>query len=222
MSSGVKIVVAFGMMLMSILIGLQMKWYGISRWKAILISVMLAITGVVGSYLWFYVENGYFWGRSLFGAIFFAPLVYYPIAKIIKVPYHYALDFCAPAGSMVLAAIKLQCLRDGCCQGMILGIDQNYFYVRFPSQIVESAAFALVGIVLLVLSKKPKYRGKIFPWFLILYGSTRFVLDFFRDISASYALGLSAGSFWSLCAIIVGVMWLHLLIRKNAATMKQE
>lgn len=222
MSLGLLIVLAFGVLLMCIPIGLQMKWYRILWWKSILISVTLALIGVVGSYLWFYVENGYFWGRSLFGSIFFAPLAYYPIAKIIKIPYHYSLDFCAPAGALTLAAIKLQCLRDGCCQGMILGIDQNYFYVRFPSQIVESVAFALVGIVLLVLSKKPKYRGKIFPWFLILYGSTRFVLDFFRDISASYALGLSSGSFWSLCAIIVGVMWLHLLIRKNAATMKQE
>ncbi len=200
---------------MCLMIGLQMKFYALNPWKSIVVSLSLVIAGVIGSKIWFFVENLSFGGRSFYGAIVFAPLVYLPVSRLMKIPYLCCLDFGCTGGCMALAAVKVECLRSGCCGGYIMYIDENHMYVRFPSQIVEMANFLVIAIILFLLSKKQKYQGEIFPIFLVLYGTTRFVLNFFRDEAVLYALGLTAGSFWSLCSVIIGVAW---LLIKNRIT----
>ena len=198
------IVLCIGTVLMCIPISIQMKWYQIDAWKSIVISIVLVFTGVIGSRLWYFVENGTFRGRSFYGAIFLAPIVYIPVAKILKIMYREALDFCAPAGCLTLALVKIQCLRDGCCDGIALYVDENHNYVKFPSQITEMVAFLVIGGILMMISSKKQNQGSVFTWFLILYGIVRFILNFFRDGIEPYAMGLSAGSFWSLIAFCVG------------------
>lgn len=208
-------VLLVGTVIMCIPISFQMKWYSVSCWKSIFVSVALVFTGVTGSYIWYFVENLSWGGRSFFGAVFFAPVVFLPVAKLLRISYGDSLDFCAPAGCMTLAMVKIQCLRDSCCEGMILYIDENRRYVRFPSQIAEMIAFLLIAAVLMILSHDMKNRKTIFPWFLILYGAARFVLNFFRDNNGSFALGLSAGSFWSMCAFIIGLSILLIIKKKK-------
>jgi prolipoprotein diacylglyceryltransferase len=41
---------------------------------------------------------------------------------------------------------------------------------------------------------------------MVIYGIARFFLNFFRDVEASFLLGLSQGSFWSLCSLVIGVL----------------
>lgn len=209
------IILLLGTALMCIPISIQMKWYSVKRWKSIPVSVILVLTGVVGSYLWYFIENFAFGGRSFFGAVFFAPLVFLPVAKCLQIPYGYMMDFVAPAGCLTLALVKIQCLRDGCCQGMVLHVNEDNLYVRFPSQIVEMIVFLILSAILMHISADPNKRKTVFPWFLILYGATRFGLDFLRDSSTSYALGLSAGSFWSLWAFGIGLVALLVLCKKN-------
>ena len=200
---------------MCIPLSIQMKWYGIAVWKSIVISVFLILTGLIGARLWYYVENRSFLGRSFYGVIFIAPIVFYPVAKILRIPYGQTMDLCAPAGCLTLAMVKIRCLLDGCCNGMVLYMDENRRYVRFPSQIVEMMAFLFIMVILLVLGRKEKNQTKIFPWFMILYGFSRFFLNFFREELISYVWGLSAGSFWSLIALFIGSTWLCILSLRN-------
>lgn len=125
--------------------------------------------------------------------------------------YGHTLDFCVTAGSVTLGMTKLQCMFEGCCPGMVLGIDSEYHYIRFPSEIVEFVAFLMVSAILMYMSSKPHFRGKVYLWFLVIYGGARFVLNFFREIRATYVLGLSAGSFWSAIAVVVGATLLLIL-----------
>ena len=211
-------VLALGTALMCIPISLQMKWYRIAAWKSIVVSLVLVLTGVLGSKIWFFVENGHFNGRSFYGAVFLAPLVYWPVSGLMKIPYGQIMDFCAPAGCLTLAMVKVQCLRDRCCEGIALYVDENFHYVRFPSEIVEMTVFLIIAFILLLVCSKTKNRTKGFPWFLVLYGSTRFVLDYFRSIRPVYALGLSAGSFWSLIALSAGIgilLWMQIGNKKK-------
>lgn len=205
-NSELMVTLFIGAVLMCVLLSYQMKWYGLAIWKSIVISIALVITGLIGSRIWYYVENGTFRGRSFYGAIFLAPVVFFSVSKIIKIQYGHSLDFCATAGCLALSLVKIQCLRDGCCDGMVLYLDANYNYVKFPSQIVEMIAFLVIGTILFLVSSKEKNRGKIFPLFLCLYGASRFVLNFFRDGIEPYALGLSAGSFWSLISFVAGCL----------------
>ena len=210
------VILLVGFFLMSYVISVQMKWYGVARWKSVVVSLVLVFTGIYGSQLWFYVENGYFYGKSFYGVIFLAPLVYLPVAWILRTPYGQLMDFCAPAGCLTLALVKIRCLRSGCCEGFIMGVDESYRYIKFPSQIVEMTAFLIISGILFWMTTKEKYRTKIFPWFLVLYGGSRFVLNFFRAETAPFALGLTAGSFWSVWAVLIGLVWLRILRRKTA------
>lgn len=201
--------------IMCFMMSMQAKWYGIEKRKTILIAVTLALTGVLGSEIWFFVENGDWGGRSLYGAIVFSPLVFIAVAKWLKMKYGDSLDFVAPSGCLALAVIKLQCLKDNCCVGKEIYQDENFVFVRFPSQIVEMVTFLIISAILLYMSSKPKCRGKIFLWFLVLYGAARFGLDFLRDTIPSYLFGLSAGSFWSLCSFVIGVILLLIIMSKE-------
>lgn len=212
---GLMIVLLIGLFLMCGTLVVQMKWYGIAPWKSAPVSVTLVLLGLFGSRIWFYLENGSFRGRSFYGVVFLAPIVFFLVAKLVRIPYGFAMDLVAPSGCLTLALVKIQCLRDGCCGGKALYIDENRNYVMFPSQIVEMIAFLVVSGVLLLLASKHKYRNKIFPCFLILYGGSRFILNFFRDEIKPYAFGLSAGSFWSLIAFLIGVICLSILYVRN-------
>ena len=172
-------------------ITLQMKWYGVSLWKSLPVTIIVILTGLFGSQFWFFVENGFFEGRSLYGAVFLCPIAFYPVAKILKVSYGEIMDFIAPAGCFVLGLAKAQCMRDGCCEGKILYINEDRVYIRFPSQIVEFFVFIVIAIILVLLSRKLKLRKTIYPIAMIMYGNARFFLDFFRDTEASFLLGLS-------------------------------
>ena len=199
-----------GLLLMCVIVSMQMKAYQIPRWKSVIIASVLLLTGVYGSRIWYYIENGAFTGRSFYGAIFLSPAVFFIVSKLLNIPYGYALDFVAPSGCLTLAMVKIQCMRDGCCAGKVLYVDENYHYVKFPSQIVEMLAFLIIAYVLFKFSKNEKKRGMLFPWFMVFYGASRFVLDFFRGGTVTYLIGLTAGSFWSLVAFLIGSLILIL------------
>ena len=197
-------------------ITMQMKWYGCALWKSLPVTVIVFLTGLFGSQLWFFIENGYFEGRSLYGAVFLCPIVFYFVAKLLKESYGEVMDFIAPAGCFVLGLAKMQCMRVACCEGRILHMNEDRIWVRFPSQIVEFFVFTIIAISLFLLSRRPTHRKKIYPLAMVIYGIARFFLDFFRDTEASFLLGLSKGSFWSLCSFVIGVAALIIIhLRKK-------
>lgn len=196
---------------MCIQTAVQMQWYHVPKWKCIGISLAIIVTGLIASRLWFFLENGFWDGRSFYGAVYFAPITFLFVAKLLKIPYLYTLDFCATAGCLVLGVLKIQCMLAGCCEGILLYINEDRIYVRFPSQKVEFICALALTAVLLVLSRKQKYRGRIYPITLVLYGISRFVLNLFRNDwrrAESMNLILPLGNIWSLIAVIIGIIWL--------------
>lgn len=205
MSKELFVIFLIGIVLMSLTIAWQLKRAGQPRWKAVILSIGVILTGYYGSQLWFYIENGEFGGRSLYGAVFFAPVTFFVLGKILRISYADTMDTVAPAGCLTLALAKCLCLEKNCCIGKELYVDENYMVVRFPSQMVEMAAFCVIVLILLGISSNRKSRGTVYSWAMILYGASRFVLDFYRDIKAPFLFGLSPGSFWSACAFFIGL-----------------
>lgn len=80
--------------------------------------------------------------------------------------------------------------------------------VLFPSQLVESINGAVLMVILFVMAWIGKQRQKMYGWFMLLYGSTRFILNFFRDDSSELIAGLPNGTVWSLVAIFIGFLWI--------------
>lgn len=220
------IALSAGTLAMLILILIMMKHYRVRLWKGLPVALLLTVTGTLGTYIWFFVESSIFGGRSYYGAVFLVPLAFVYVAKLMRIPYGDLMDFCAPAECVMLSIMKYQCLVDGCCAGKVLlsiAIDGS---VIFPSQLVELINALVLMAVLMTMAFFKKTRGKIYPWYLVLYGATRFVLNFFRADTQPLLLGLPAGNLWSLLAIFLGVLWLTdrklTIVKKSTATPQND
>lgn len=124
------------------------------------------------------------------------------------------------------------CFLNGCCLGIptnsVWGVRYpfNPLVSVFPTQLFESFAALLIGLLLWGIEKKlnrtPAQTAKgavIWPLFLISYGLYRFLFDFLR--AGDRILGLRVGQYTGLLALLVGVFWLALSWKRiNAA--KQE
>lgn len=211
------VILLIGTVAMLIPMLIQASMYKMSFWKILIIAFILTITGTVGTRILFWIENGWYGGQSFYGAVFFVPVAFIVFAKLIKIPYGQLMDICGPAECVMLVIMKTQCLKDGCCSGTQLY--QNIYgnYVFFPSQLVELINALVLAVVLLLLARADKRRGTIYAWYLLLYGSTRFVLNFFRAENTPVLIGLPYGGLWSVCAIIAGCV--VLFKRKKARSL---
>ena len=87
----------------------------------------------------------------------------------------------------------------------------NPFYqdYRFPIQPIEALAAIAIVVYLFWRAKRRNYipDGLEYPIMLILFGSTRFVFEFFRD-NYKMIWGISNLAFHALFMFVVGVIWI--------------
>lgn len=86
---------------------------------------------------------------------------------------------------------------------------------RHPVQIYEALSYLVIFFILYYLywkTDKRKQLGYIFGWFLILLGTARFVMEYFKSsqggIESFFNLGLSTGQLLSIPFVILGVFLL--------------
>ena len=84
---------------------------------------------------------------------------------------------------------------------------------RHPTQLYEALKNFMIFFSLLALRKKSLPEGTLFAWFLILYGTLRFFIEFLKDLPS--VLGpFTMGQILSLLMIPFGI----LLLRKRSAS----
>ena len=208
MELGTILAVAIAMIVGWILSVFKARAYGVAFWKTVPTAFVAPIVGTVGAFLWYMVESSDLVGRSYYGAVILVPIVFIGYAKLIKVPYWDLMDIATPFGSTMLVAMKYMCFDIGCCGGRVLMQLPHGGTVRFPSQIMEASQGVVLTAVLVWLSYKQKNRGKVYGWFLLLYGASRFVLNFFRNDQTPFLAWLPIGSVWSLIAVFAGILWI--------------
>ena len=177
----------------------------VALWKMIVLTVWLTITGVLGTMILAYIESGKFGGTSFYGAVLMVPVLIMP-AMLMKITHKDILNLCAPAECAMLLIMRFDCLDKGCCFGKYL---PNLGF-QFPSQITEMIVALAVMIVLIRMHRKNS-QIQLYPWYMIMYGVLRFCIQGLRYGGTNpWILGLSAGHFWSLVSITIGVIWLLL------------
>lgn len=168
------------------------------------LEILLIFSGVIGTKLLYFIENGEFGGSSLFGSILFIPILILP-ALLMRLSYRDIVNLCAPAVGLMLAVMKCECCFKGCCFGKYLPA----FKFQFPSQIVETAVTLFITIALLVLEKY-KSKESLYGWLLVFYGITRLLLNGFRYGLHPFIWGLSIGHCWAMVSCIIGITWIIL------------
>ena len=202
-----KLFVSLGTALMIVVMLFCGKYYNMKVWKRILTAVVFTAVGVLSVMIMAFIENGRWGNRSWFGAVFFAPVFMALYALIVREKPSTILDLCAPSEAAMLALMKINCSIDGCCYGYVMGMDAKGLEVRFPSQIVECVVAAIICFALIWLIHKDKIRGSAYIWYMIIYGFSRFVLNWFRA-TKPFIWVLPAGNFWALISLVLGLVLL--------------
>lgn len=199
---------SIGTIAMLIPIMIQVAWHEIKLWKSVPIAIALTIAGTAGTYLLFFVENHWVGGTSFYGAVFFVPIIFLMLSKLVRIPYGILIDMCAPAECAMLVIMKIQCFVSGCCSGKALYVNSMGETVYFPSQVIELIVAGLIGAILMILVYRKKNTGCIYSLYMIIYGASRLILNTFRADQTSFLLGMPPGHIWSILSVLLGSIWL--------------
>ena len=213
MSADRLTIIGLGALAMCISMLLRKKQFPqVAIWKMAVLTVWLTITGVLGTMILAYIELGTIGGTSFYGAVLLVPVLILP-ALLMKLSYKDILNLCAPAECAMLLVMRFDCLDKGCCFGKYL----PSLEIQFPSQIAEMVVAVSIMAVLIRMHVKNR-QTQLYPWYMILYGLCRAVLQCFRYGGLEpWFLGLSQGHLWSLLSVAVGIGWLLLSRSRKAA-----
>lgn len=169
----------------------------------ILFALAHTILGIIFVLVFAYLESGFnkdaIGNISLFGGVFFMPLVYSLYALVRKIKISKAFDIFTVSLISTLFCARINCLVSGCCKGIYL-FNSDF---RFPYRELE-LVYYLIFIILFVKDiYKGKSSGLIYPIYMVSYGLFRFVFEFLRESDSSNVFHIA--HIWSLISIVIGI-----------------
>ncbi len=200
---------------------LNSKNYNISKGKSLVLSVIVYSLTVLWMFFLFWAESGFKnWGGNNIVRIFiWIPVIAWPVCKLMKLDWARTCQFLAPCPAMVQGISHYGCIFVGCCHGYPSKngiwnpqLDCN----TFPIQPIEACVAVAVVIFVLIRQKKLKYQsdGLTYPLMLILFGYSRFLLEFLRDNDKLF-LGISNLAIHALVMGVVGTIAYIINKRRN-------
>jgi phosphatidylglycerol:prolipoprotein diacylglycerol transferase len=132
-------------------------------------------------------------GVFVYGGIGLATLTVWVMTRRRNIPFLVIADIFSPGVILGIGITRIGCFLAGCCFGSptdcACGItfpadapaSLHFGHVPvLPSQLFASAGGFIVFALLLLLERVSDYRGATFGRFLLLYGLSRFAVDFSR------------------------------------------
>ncbi|MCX5710759.1 MAG: prolipoprotein diacylglyceryl transferase [Candidatus Omnitrophica bacterium] len=163
----------------------EAKRQGISPELIFNLTFIVFISGIIGSRLFFVVENLDTYikkpleiimlqhgGLSWFGGLILGSTSGIVYLRIKKAPVLKTLDILAPYIALAQAVGRVGCFLNGCCGGTIFN--------RIPVQLVSSFLLLVIFIVLRFMLRRPHLIGQIILAYLLFYSVKRFSIEFFR------------------------------------------
>jgi phosphatidylglycerol:prolipoprotein diacylglycerol transferase len=149
-----------------------------------------------------------------------------------KMPLWTTCDVFAPGVALGHAVGRLGCLMAGCCYGRETHVPWAITFTNpaahdnvgtplnvplHPTQLYESAAEALILVLLLVTEKRGRpFAGRTFWSYMVLYGISRFAIEFFRNDERGMLFGVSTSQFISLVLVPLAIGMLIYLSRRTS------
>lgn len=176
---------------------------GIKKLPVIIaLAIVHTLVGVVSVKLFAGLEslsNPLDGGMSLFGAVFILPIFYALGSKIFSRNPRDVFDVFTFCVVSTLLIVRLNCINNGCCVGKLIpGSDTLRFFTREAEMVFHAA----VLIILFARIKKEKaIKGDTFPLYMMLYGTFRFIEEFFRAGGSGV---LHIAHIWAVLSIVIG------------------
>jgi len=206
-------------MIAAFVVGMSVrKRYNLSSAKAV---IYISLDMLIGVFL-IYSLAWVFGGGAIQSSNYVRMVVWigpysWLLAKLFGDPYKKIQDFIMLIGSFLFGFARIGCIFPGCCHGYpsSWGIYSNEAgTVCFPIQIIEIIVSFILAFVMLSMHRKQRFQGKLYPWFLVLFGVTRFVLEFFRD-NPKLFWGISELALHALSCLVIGAIILALGSKKK-------
>ena len=178
------------------------------------VAFIVTVFPIAYAFMWFqfWVESGFkTWGNNIVRTFIWVPFIGLPFAKLYKIDYHKAIELLAPIPCIIHGIAHFGCIFEGCCCGYPweYGIwNPSTRDYRFPIQPIEALVAVAIVIFIIWYIAKHDFSGKskAYALMLILFGSTRFVLEFFRDNEKLF-LGISSLALHAALMFVVGLFF---------------
>ena len=173
-------------------------------------------------------------GGVFYGGLIAALGVAFWYMRKTKLPALQTTDVFAPAIALGHGIGRIGCFMAGCCWGVqcdrawavtftdpaaekLVGVPLNI--PLHPTQLYEAFAEFAIFAFLYWRVRKPHPTGSIIAMYLVLYGTTRFVVEFFRHHEQGNLWGgpLDTSQWISLALLLIGAYFSLPLLRKRAS-----
>lgn len=163
------------------------------------IALLHTAAGVLSVKVFAFLESGDIGNMSLFGGIFFMPLLYFFGARLMQWKRENVFDVFTICMILTLLCARINCRISGCCGGLpIVGTQ-----FRFPTRELEIIYYGIMLAVLIPKVQKREHPGGIYPIYMTTYGAFRFVVEFFRESSSARLFHLA--HFWAAMCCLIGL-----------------
>ena len=169
-------------------------------------------------------------GGVFYGGLIAAVAVALWYLRRHKLPMWSVTDAFAPGIALGHVIGRLGCLFAGCCYGrptdVPWAITFTNEYARanvgtplniplHPTQLYEAGAELIILILLLVFERRGRgFPGRTFWGYMLMYGVTRFIIEFYRGDSRGAVGDFSTSQFVSLVLVPLSIVMLAILSRR--------
>ena len=190
------------------------KKFNLSVKQAVL-SVLLVYPAVVAwMFFLYWAESGFknFGGNNIVRIFIWVPVFAWPASRILKIEFKAMLNFIAPLPCVVHGISHFGCIFEGCCCGYPSSVfaiwNPAFKEYRFAIQPIEAIVAIGVIVITVLYTRSKGYRSDscAYPLMLILFGSTRFLLEFLRDNEKLF-WGISNLAIHAFVMFVVGIVW---------------
>lgn len=174
-------------------------------------------------------------GGVFYGGLIAAVAVGLWLVRRYKLPPWTTADLMAPGIALGHVVGRFGCLLAGCCYGRPTDVPWAVTFTDplaaanvgtplqiplHPTQLYDAGAELLILALLLSTERKGRpFAGRTFWAYMLLYGVSRFIIEFYRgDISRGTVMGsLSTSQFVSLLLVPISILMLMYLRRRGQA-----
>lgn len=208
------VLVALGFLLGLHLAGKLAKRAGLDATNVTNLGVYIALSAIAGAKVFYFFSRWDYYsadwsrlfslsalqtGGVFYGGLLAALATAYFYTKSQGLPWLPTADVFAPAVAAGHAVGRLGCFAAGCCWGRPTDAPWGVMFTDplahefvgtplgvhlHPTQLYESFGTALIAFFLYRRFGRPHAHGVILGWYLLLYSSFRFFVEFYRDVEA--------------------------------------
>ncbi len=172
-------------------------------------------------------------GLSMLGGVVFTIAAVIIFSRVKNISLLRLMDVLAPTFALGIFLTRIGCFLNGCCYGMPCELPWGMIFPLHspagsmfqgvhihPTQLYASLYGLIILVVMYLLDRKPKFDGFMLSLFFMLYGTSRFLIDFVRYYEESVQMNiigfnLTINQVISILMFVVGLALMLLLPRRQ-------